>query len=199
MTNRPVEQRHREAARILARRIACRLMDIDPEQPSAWVDTAFEPDNTRGEFAVEEAAQALANAEPPAPSAPAREWLKKPLCATTDDGTLCVEWIESQPGPRHGVWVAPDGQVEWYSVAADYHESGQAKPSAPAEFGPWEALLSAVRNYIDACSIIQYDTNGSRVSREVAEREAFQRMQAAADRFPHPCGQAESPKGKESP
>lgn len=44
---------------LLARRIACHILDVDPMNPSEDIDRLFAPGNARGEFAVADAERAL--------------------------------------------------------------------------------------------------------------------------------------------
>jgi|SRR5690242_2070737 len=105
-----------------------------------------------------------------------------------------AEVDETAEGPIR--W-SKDGQLfTLYTRTSVGRSLTDAVAATPAESRAAEGqLLEAVRNYINACTMVRYDATGSRVSREVAEREAFQRMQAAADRFPHPCAATELPKG----
>lgn len=53
--------------------------------------------------------------------------------------------------------------------------------------GDWEELLYAARHVLDADEYIH-----PAMSREEARRQAFMRLKAAVDTFPHPCGAEET-------
>lgn len=81
--------------------------------------------------------RALAEAEHRGPESGrgAGNWRTNPLCHTGDDGILSIEWIESQPGPRHSVFVDPDGSVYWVSTGRDFAEHGEVRGATEAGRG----------------------------------------------------------------
>jgi hypothetical protein len=104
------------------------------------------------------------------------------------DEWRCTLQIKRVPLSRHGVFGHDCITATPADLAACGYIPAELAGREAAGQGDWVDLLSAARDMLNAVLIVYPGR-----TREEVERDAYQRLEAAVNAFPHPCAAAGAP------